>query len=488
MVAQIVSLFQRTPRFSPTPLDWGQQELAEFYRVESALIRAGISVGTDRGLSDEGEPWFIFFRADDGEVVIHFARIDGEYLIAGPAYEEIARGPDFTALVRNMIARHPLVRSPDRKDNVLIHPAALLVAIVGTAFFKTGEAKASETGKDAAPSRPALLFNSSSPVAVQAAPPQHIDSVQVPANQAVLILAAALLASDYSVEADTIDASARNAIQATAATLDFGGFRQASASSHLDLAAGSVVVHGSMTDASAAQHIASVLSLVAVLSSMPQAENAMDNALAPTGSQWFAPTHNDTLSNAPLLSANDGNWAIDVRLTSGSLPSVEAVALVRGAYGEAGYKKISIIEVSKLPEILTDLISRGEHIPTSAAPQGPIALPDTLVPTTPLPSTPDVGQDGDGPGAGPVIEPSKPVAPIYSSPDLVKQFINYFIDHTDHVEVMAQGSTVIMFDTRVLHSAYQIEHLSSLTFDFADGSSISLVGAHAAFLNTDFLT
>ncbi|MGH1557088.1 hypothetical protein ACRAWD_03345 [Caulobacter segnis] len=74
--------------------------------------------------------------------MIHFARIDGEYLIAGPAYEEIARGFDFTAMVRNMVARHPLIRRSDRGENVSIHPAALLVAVVGTAFFKTGEARA----------------------------------------------------------------------------------------------------------------------------------------------------------------------------------------------------------------------------------------------------------------------------------------------------------------------------------------------------------
>jgi len=165
MAAQVLSFFQRSPRFAPAPADWSQQELAEFYRVEAALIRAGIRVGTDRGLSDENEPWFVFYRTDDGEVVIHFARIDGEYLIAGPAYEEIARGFDFSALVRNMVARHPLIRRSDNNSNLSIHPAALLVAVVGTAFFKTGEARAAESGHgNAQPghSRPVLLSSSSS--------------------------------------------------------------------------------------------------------------------------------------------------------------------------------------------------------------------------------------------------------------------------------------------------------------------------------------
>ena len=164
MAAQVLSFFQRAPRIQPSHSDWTQQELAEFYRVESALIRAGIRVGTDRGMSDENDPWFIFYRADDNEVVIHFARIDGEYIIAGPAYEEVARGFDFTALVRNMVARHPLIKRPERGDNVSIHPAALLVAIVGTAFFKSGEARAAESGATtSAPTthRPTLLSTSS---------------------------------------------------------------------------------------------------------------------------------------------------------------------------------------------------------------------------------------------------------------------------------------------------------------------------------------
>ena len=164
MTAQVLSFFQRSPRHAPLPADWTQQELAEFYRVESALMRAGIRVGTDRGVSDENEPWFVFYRADDGEVVIHFARIDGEYLIAGPAYEEIARGFDFSALVRNMVARHPLIRRSENNSNLSIHPAALLVAVVGTAFFKTGEARAAESGASNSPShtRPSLLSSSSS--------------------------------------------------------------------------------------------------------------------------------------------------------------------------------------------------------------------------------------------------------------------------------------------------------------------------------------
>src|SRR5215217_3640168 len=104
MPAQVVSFLRRA---RPLSRDWSQDELAEFYRVESALLQAGMRIETDRGLTDEGDPWFAFCRADDGETFIHFARIDGRYIIAGPAYEGVAQGYDFPELVRDLISRHP---------------------------------------------------------------------------------------------------------------------------------------------------------------------------------------------------------------------------------------------------------------------------------------------------------------------------------------------------------------------------------------------
>ena len=129
--------------------DWNSQELAEFYRVESALIQGGMRVVTDRGVSDEGDPWFVFCREQDGEPVVHFARIDGQYVIASPAYDGASRGLDFRSMVQELIARHKLVPSnSDKKSNVYIHPSALLIILVGTAYFKTpSQAKADELGK-----------------------------------------------------------------------------------------------------------------------------------------------------------------------------------------------------------------------------------------------------------------------------------------------------------------------------------------------------
>ncbi len=508
MAAQVLSFFQRSPRYAPAPADWSQQELAEFYRVEAALIRAGIRVGTDRGLSDENEPWFIFYRSDDGEVVLHFARIDGEYLIAGPAYEEIARGFDFSTLVRNMVARHPLIKRSDSGSNLSIHPAALLVAVVGTAFFKTGEARAAETGATNTPAshtRPVLLSSSSNagltsgvaPIALQSS---ATEAVQLPVSQAVLILAAAMFASNYSVSTTGLDAGAQAAISAAAASLDFGAAGAPTSSSDVGVAL-PVTTHATIVDNTPAQTVSSVLSLVAVLSSLPHASEApasSSEGLLPANEQSG---HHDVALTA-LPSPNDAaNWTIDVRLGANlsGLPSLEAVQLVRGVLGEPGAQNITVIEVAKLPDVLADLIAKGDHYsvtPTTTAPLEPVVTD----PTSAAPSTPTTPTTGDDSSAA----PSTPAAPTdtvskptpvdttpttsgFASPDLVKLFVEYFVAHTSSVEVMNDGADIVMFDAHILHDGSAATHLMSMTFEFADGGSISLVGNHSSFLNDGIL-
>lgn len=506
MAAQVLSFFQRSPRYAPKPADWSQQELAEFYRVESALIRAGIRVGTDRGMSDENEPWFCFYRSDDGEVVIHFARIDGEYIIAGPAYEEIARGFDFSSLVRNMVARHPLIRRSESGSNISVHPAALLVAVVGTAFFKTGEARAAESGSSNAQShhsRPALLTSSSSTgltgVAPMSTPLPAYDNAQLPANQAVLILAAALLASDYGVDPSSVDPAARAAISAAAASLDFGSPISTSGAD-----GGFVLANAThatpVADNTPAQTVSSVLSLMTLLSTLPQVQEtsvAAQSLLAAAGES----VHHDQAMSAPLVSNEDGNWSLGVRLgfNMGGLPSVEAVQLVRGVVGDVASQKISVIEVNKLPDILADLIAKGDHQVVTPAPLVPPVEQPTTPPSNVTDPAPPVGGGATPPDTlDPTPNPSQPetkptpggsspTTPTYASPALVKQFIDYFMSHTMVVEVMVKGADIVMFDARVLHDAGSIGHLSSMTFDFADGSSISLVGDHSSFLHDGIL-
>lgn len=496
MTAQVLSFFQRSPRLAPRPADWTQQELAEFYRVESALIRAGIRVGTDRGLSDENEPWFVFYRVDDGDVVIHFARIDGEYVIAGPAYEEIARGFDFTALVRNMVARHPLIRRSDKSSNLSIHPAALLVAVVGTAFFKSGEARADTNGTTGSgASRPALLSSSKPAPAARAfsasSTEASYDTAQLPANQAVLILAAALLASDYQVETETMSPGVRTAIASAAAALDFSG--APALSSHV----GDVALDRAPTAeiiASPTHMISSVLSLVSLLSTLPPSQEGV--------SVGDSTLHGEMLRDDPplkfqvLQNADTSAWAIDVRLSHSDVFAIDAIQLVRGALSDTAPQKITVIEVDKLPNVLASIIARGTHFEVSepSKPQEPE--------TTSPPAAGNVG--GADSSATPPHTDSQPHPPEPPPPaqqtqspttngnspfsgiasmELVRQFIDYFISHTSSVQIVTQGREVTLFDTRVMSHPGEIHELTSMTFHFFDGSTINLVGDHSSFLH-----
>ena len=134
--------------------EWAPQDLAEFYRVESALLNAGIRVYTDSGITDEGDPWFIFCREADNEIVVHIAHIDGFYVIASAAYVGLAKGKDLHAMVKDLLERHKLSTSGvgAKNSNVFMHPSALLILVIGAAFFKTpskAEAAESSSPKDA---------------------------------------------------------------------------------------------------------------------------------------------------------------------------------------------------------------------------------------------------------------------------------------------------------------------------------------------------
>ncbi|MGO9431290.1 beta strand repeat-containing protein [Rhodoblastus sp.] len=118
--------------------------MAEFYRVEASLIRANIPVVADRGLSDEGDPWFVYCNRDTGEIIVHFARYDGTYVVASPAFDSCARGRDFRALIEAQIESHPVVvLKAAGGGKLFIHPAALLIVLVTTCFFKLSQTTAS---------------------------------------------------------------------------------------------------------------------------------------------------------------------------------------------------------------------------------------------------------------------------------------------------------------------------------------------------------
>lgn len=113
---------------------WTNAELAELYRVEHALVQAHISIETDHGVTDEGDPWFIFCRTG-GEVVIHATRFGGLYRLYSPALPQPLTGASFSALTRSFVSglRNPIKAQADA--SVTIHPAALLSVMIAAIFY-----------------------------------------------------------------------------------------------------------------------------------------------------------------------------------------------------------------------------------------------------------------------------------------------------------------------------------------------------------------
>ena len=95
---------------------WSNHELAQFHRVIASLCGVGLALETDRGLTDEGDPWFVFCDADSGESFGHFARIGGEYVVCAPCLEGLLTRTTLRQLVDHFIDLCPGRRAPSIRN------------------------------------------------------------------------------------------------------------------------------------------------------------------------------------------------------------------------------------------------------------------------------------------------------------------------------------------------------------------------------------
>lgn len=198
---------------APQIADWSQQEIADFYRAHRLLAENGAAIGIDRGLSDIGEPWLVFFDQTSQDVFLHVARIDDRcHLICDPLNLRISAANiaalimEFEAAVRTSLS----IRS-ERAKNVVIHPAARIIMSISAIFLlfklENSEAQAkgladkvSVTGDATGPAR--LIDKSSAAFArAQNAFARAFDSVDAPANAA--LLAGVILAGELATTLDT---------------------------------------------------------------------------------------------------------------------------------------------------------------------------------------------------------------------------------------------------------------------------------------------
>ena len=131
MVSQIIPFRRVSPQ-----RDWTNDELAELYRVEHSLLQARIALETDRGVSDEGDPWFVFCRPE-GDVLVHVTRFDGLYRLYSPALAGPLTGTSLSSLATSFAAAIPVPAPMQQgKDaRVVLHPAAMLSILIVTIFF-----------------------------------------------------------------------------------------------------------------------------------------------------------------------------------------------------------------------------------------------------------------------------------------------------------------------------------------------------------------
>lgn len=134
------------PRHQRGPEPWTDHELAELYRVVDILARAGLATETDMGMSDEGDPWFVFCRADTSDVLAHFARIEGQFVAASTAVADTYKGANFRQIVDSMVRSQPLMLPPPGPGTrPLLQPAVVLTAFVATALAHSERAQAADT-------------------------------------------------------------------------------------------------------------------------------------------------------------------------------------------------------------------------------------------------------------------------------------------------------------------------------------------------------
>lgn len=132
--------------------DWANQEIASFMRAHRLLAIAGLSLETERGVTDEGDPWFVFVN-QDGDVFAHFARIEDVYILDSIIQQEIAKARSLDELISAFAETTTPVDGVDhtstsatvvpfialRESKVRLHPGATLAALIWTIYIQSGE-------------------------------------------------------------------------------------------------------------------------------------------------------------------------------------------------------------------------------------------------------------------------------------------------------------------------------------------------------------
>jgi hypothetical protein len=98
--------------------DWAKSDLAQLHRAADVLRHFGCHLETDGGMTDEGEPWFAFCDAASDDVVAHFARISGTYIVSAPFLKGSLRALALPDLIERFLDRYRAAIRPCPDDSV----------------------------------------------------------------------------------------------------------------------------------------------------------------------------------------------------------------------------------------------------------------------------------------------------------------------------------------------------------------------------------
>ncbi len=476
-MAQVLQ-FQR--RFVRQP-GWTQSELAEFYRVESALAQAGLHLETEEGVTDEGDPWFVFCRHDSGEIFIHFARIDGEFIIDGFGYERVARGDNFASLVRDLISSDlfALAKPKPKTGNIFLHPAALLIMLVGSAFLHSSEAKAADVHDRAEPRRFSGLLQILGKSASETLS-SDFDTVQ-----AAALVAGAVLATEPQALSIASPQAAFVPSVTDQAIGDVDVLSQASSVSQSPVK--SVRAEASAVTLSTANAPIEHFAQSITASTVEPAAADISISLAPTEPLRMLVASAAIVTPALFNGPTNFDGVFLAAALPVALPADDAGALLQGLITQ-DHPVIALN--GALSDLVVGLVKNGLHV--AAAVAQATSTPSTA--TSGLPQAPAPTDAGgvaaeapastvvSAPATTAVYTPTSATAaplsqPLFHDP-VIDSAISQFISNAPHWEVLVSGRDLVVYDADIFgpHGAVPLD---SVTFTFADGSSVSLVGTAA---------
>lgn len=149
-------LYNKQPKKS-----WDNQDIADFYRAVDILKQAGLKTEIDSGVTDEGDPWFVFIRPENGDVIAHFAQIDGLFVAVSSLNQEVYKGKNIRVIVDEMLKSYPVLLPQSKQGGRLfLHPTAAITAFLAAAFILNIDGiKASSIGQIISAATPAIPTN-----------------------------------------------------------------------------------------------------------------------------------------------------------------------------------------------------------------------------------------------------------------------------------------------------------------------------------------